>query len=124
MRSCKCLMVNVRLLKSKKLLIANMPQRLTLAELNQFVGMLHRTGLVISDIPGQGTELLKRHRKSEAKTRQQNWTNVLAFRFKGFDPDGVLTFLNRWIGGFFSLPAFTVVAMILFSCSGVTVYEL
>ena len=30
------------------------PQKITLEELQQFIGMLHKSGLVIADVPGQG----------------------------------------------------------------------
>ncbi len=94
------------------------PQRLSLAELHQFVGMMHRSGLLISETPGQGVELLKRQRQREAKTRKQGWMNVLAFRFKGFDPDRFLSSLNNIGGAFFSWPAFVAVCMLV-SMAGV-----
>src|SRR6202162_2957231 len=36
------------------------PQQISVEELGQFVGMLHRSNLVIADMPGQGRQLLKR----------------------------------------------------------------
>src|SRR5581483_6022967 len=35
------------------------PQKIRLEELGQFVGMLHKSGLVISDAAGQGKQLLE-----------------------------------------------------------------
>ena len=43
------------------------PQKITLEELQQFLGMLHRTGLVLVSAPGQGREL--RRRRSERSAR-------------------------------------------------------
>ena len=36
------------------------PQKITLNDLQQFVGMLHRNGLVVSTAPGQGHQLKRR----------------------------------------------------------------
>ena len=86
------------------------PQKITLQELHQLVGMLHRAALVISDSPGQGKQLLERSRQVRRKERLAWLTNILSMRFKGFDPDWLLTKLNRTCGWYFSLPClvFTV----------------
>lgn len=85
------------------------PQKITLQELYQFIGMLHRSCLVVSDEPGQGAALRNRGRKRKTQQRRAAMTNILAFRLKGFDPDRVLTFLNRYTGWFFTWPATLVV---------------
>ena len=36
------------------------PQKITYQDLQQFIGMLHRSGLLISDASGQGKQLKKR----------------------------------------------------------------
>src|SRR5271155_3179122 len=43
------------------------PQKITLDELQQFLGMLHRSGLVIAGVGGQGKQLLKRRRERRRK---------------------------------------------------------
>ena len=52
------------------------PQKITLEELQQFLGMLHRSGLVVADVPGQGQQLRKRRderkRKELLGRRQQH----------------------------------------------------
>jgi len=78
------------------------PQRINGRELHQFLSLLHRCSLIVSDAPRQGAALLAR---ADARSRQQRWaslTNVLSIRFKGWDPDRLLTRLNRWTGCFFS----------------------
>ena len=45
------------------------PQKITMQELYQFVGMLYRSSLLISDAPNQGVELKKRG----AKMKRQNF---------------------------------------------------
>jgi putative peptide zinc metalloprotease protein len=87
------------------------PQRLSSAEVHHFLAMLHRSGLVISDAPGQGQELKRRGDERRRQKRLSAWTNLLAVRFKGIDPDGLLTRLNRGAGWLFSAPA--VVATVL-----------
>ena len=43
------------------------PQKITLDELQQFLGMLHRSGLVVADVPGQGRQLRKRRDERKRK---------------------------------------------------------
>jgi putative peptide zinc metalloprotease protein len=82
------------------------PQKITLQELHQLVGMLHRSALVVSDAEGQGPQLLKRHREQASRQRLSTLTNVLCIRFKGFDPDRLLGWLDRRVGWFFSPSCF------------------
>ena len=78
------------------------PQRITLAELHQLVGMLHRSCLAVSDAAGQGRELLQRGRKRAHRERLAALTNILSIRFKGVDPNRLLTWLDKRLGWFFS----------------------
>lgn len=83
------------------------PQTIRTEELQQFIGMLHRSGLVIADAPGQGVQLKKRRDERRSKELWGKLSNILSIRFKGFDPDLFLEFLYslppvRW---FFSVPA-------------------
>ena len=92
------------------------PQRITPRELHQLLGLLHRSGLLLADAPGQGDELSKR---ADQRQRQILWgklTNLLAIRFRGIDPDRFLARLDRWWGWLFSLPALAA-AMILAACA-------
>ncbi|MCA9119487.1 MAG: HlyD family efflux transporter periplasmic adaptor subunit [Planctomycetaceae bacterium] len=82
------------------------PQKITLQELHQLVGMLHRSALVVSDAERQGPQLLKRHREQTRRQRLSSVTNVLCIRFKGFDPDHTLGWLDRRVGWFFSPACF------------------
>ena len=69
------------------------PQKITLEELQQFLGMLHRSGLVIAAVGGQGKQLLKRRRERRRKEFLGALANVLCIRFKGFDPERFLNWL-------------------------------
>ncbi len=80
------------------------PQKITVEELGQFVGMLHRSGLVIADAPGQGVQLKKRRDERRKKEMLGTLTNVLAIRFKGIDPERILTWLYPYVKWLFAPP--------------------
>jgi len=88
------------------------PQKITLQELYQFIGMLYRSSLLVSEAPGQGVELKKRGEKNRKAELRQSLTNVLSIRYKGFDPDKMLGEMNRYIGWFFTWPAFLFVLLL------------
>ncbi len=69
------------------------PQQISVEELGQFVGMLHRSNLVIADMPGQGRQLLKRRGERKWQEFLAAISNVLAVRFKGIDPERILNWL-------------------------------
>ena len=79
------------------------PQKITMQELFQFVGMLYRSSLLISDAAGQGVELRKREKQNKSRELKSKLTNVLSFRFRGFDPDPILNRMIKWTGWFLSL---------------------
>ena len=59
------------------------PQKITVEELQQFVGMLHRSGLVIADVPGQGEQLQKRRDEAPPQELLGRLTNILAHPLQG-----------------------------------------
>jgi putative peptide zinc metalloprotease protein len=81
------------------------PEKITLDELQQFLGMLHRSGLVVADVPGQGRQLRMRRDKRKRQEWMQTLGNILCIRFKGFDPERLLNFLYPYFRWFFSVPA-------------------
>lgn len=87
------------------------PQKITFGDLQQFIGMLHRSGLVISNSPGQGRSLEKRGRTKKRKEMLGKLANVFALRFRGFDPERLLTRMLPWFGWMFTVPA-----LIFFLC--------
>ena len=72
------------------------PKRITRQELQQLLTRFHQDGLVVSDMPGQGIELLKRGDKNNRMERFQMLSNVLAIRYRGFDPERILNWLIKW----------------------------
>ena len=96
------------------------PRRITLEEVSRFVSMLHRSGLVIGDRPGQGPQLYERRNQRIWKQWVAWFSNVMALRFRGIDPDQILNKLDPWLGWLFSLPALTA-ALVLISSAGLLV---
>ena len=95
------------------------PQRISLQDLQQFVGMLHRSGLVISHSGGQGRQLRRRGDQKKRKELLGKFTNVFAIRFRGIDPDRILNRLLPWFGWLF-----TVWCLIAAACFGLTAITL
>ena len=81
------------------------PQTIRTEELQQFIGMLHRSGLVITDAAGQGQQLVKRRGEKKKQEMMAPLTNILSMRFKGIDPERFFNFIYPYIRWFFSVPA-------------------
>jgi putative peptide zinc metalloprotease protein len=88
------------------------PEKITVEELQHFVGTLHRSGLLVADVPGQGHQLKKRRDERRRKELLAALTNILAIRFKGIDPDRLLARLLPFVRWMFS-PAAVVVCLML-----------
>ena len=84
------------------------PKRITRNDLQQLLTRFHQDGLVISDVGGQGSELLKRGQKNKRMERFGQMANILAIRYRGFDPERILNFLNRYTWWIFTKPAVIV----------------
>jgi putative peptide zinc metalloprotease protein len=69
------------------------PKRITRQDLQQLLTRFHQDSLVISDSTGQGIELLKRGQKNKRMERIGQMANILAIRYRGFDPERILNFL-------------------------------
>jgi putative peptide zinc metalloprotease protein len=91
------------------------PQKITLEELGRLIGMLHRSHLVIADLPGQGHQLRKRHQEKTKKEWLGKLANLLSIRFKGIDPERILTKLLPWFGWLFTWTGGVIVLGIAFS---------
>ncbi len=81
------------------------PQTIRTEELQQFIGMLHRSGLVITDSAGQGLQLKKRRDERKNKERLATLTNILSLRFKGIDPERFFNFIYPYVRWFFTVQA-------------------
>ncbi|MCO6046481.1 hemolysin D [Aeoliella sp. ICT_H6.2] len=78
------------------------PQTIRTEELQQFIGMLHRSGLVITSSGGQGVQLKKIRDEKVGKQRIASLSNILAIRFKGIDPDRILNVLHSYFWWFWT----------------------
>ncbi len=93
------------------------PQKITFGDLQQFIGMLHRSGLVISNAPGQGKALRDRGKTKKRKEVVGKFTNLFAIRFRGFDPERILNAILPWFGWVFTVPALIVFALFFLSAA-------
>ncbi|MCS7465291.1 hypothetical protein NZK35_01225 [Stieleria sp. ICT_E10.1] len=97
------------------------PRRMTNQRLHWFVANLHRNGLVLSDAPGQGEPLRTRHDQQRRASWMNAFSNPLAIRFRGFDPDCLLNWLypklrwifSPWCGAACGLLVVTAVALLV-----------
>ena len=78
------------------------PQKITLEELQQFLGQLHRSGLIIVGVQGQGTQLLKRRSERQRKEFLNAISNILCLRWKGIDPERIFAWTYPKVKWFFS----------------------
>ena len=99
------------------------PQRLRTADLQQLVGMLHRSGLVIADTPDQGDRLLERRDQRRRRELIGNVSNVLAIRFRGFDPERLLERLDPWTRWFFTPAAVVAFVMLALAALALVVIQ-
>ncbi len=76
------------------------PQTITPEAVWDFLSRLHAGGLLVGDAAGQGRELLARRRRQRTRRWALSWTQLLAIRFRGVDPDRFLTAVHnniRWL---------------------------
>ncbi len=85
------------------------PQKITLDEIQQFLGMLHRSGLILAGVQGQGGQLLKRRTERRRRELLGLVTNILCIRFKGLDPQRTLDWLYPKVRWFFTPAALVIV---------------
>src|SRR5262245_24864629 len=91
------------------------PQRISATQLQHLLTMLHRSNLLVADAVGQGAELHKRAQQREQREWLATASNFLAIRFRGIDPDRLLTWLNARLGWMFSLPAAAAALLLMFA---------
>jgi putative peptide zinc metalloprotease protein len=93
------------------------PQKITFGDLQQFIGMLHRSGLVISNAPGQGKALRTRGKNKRRKELMGKFTNIFAIRFRGFDPERLLNAMLPIFGWIFTVPALICFTLFVLSAA-------
>ncbi len=94
------------------------PRTIAETELWAFLSRLHEAGLLMSDAPGQGDELLQRHRQERFRSWSLAWAQLTAIRFRGINPDAALTAIHRHASWLFSRTALALAtAIVLFAGS-------
>jgi putative peptide zinc metalloprotease protein len=99
------------------------PQKITLEELQQFLGQLHRSGLVIVGLPGQGRQLFKRRGERKRKEVLGALSNLLCLRFKGMDPERTLNWLYHYTRWIFSPIFLGLCLLLVLSAGGLVLVE-
>ncbi|WP_425396861.1 site-2 protease family protein [Aeoliella sp.] len=66
------------------------PKTIGVVELQSYLGRLHRAGLLVSRARGQGTALVERAGEDRARRLRWSWTELLAIRLRGWNPDRML----------------------------------
>lgn len=94
------------------------PRKLGLGQLQSFCSLLYREGLIVADAAGQGERLLERRRAVRRRQLFQRFGNVLALRFRGFDPEPVLNWLYPKVAWLFS--GWALVTWLLLVASALT----
>jgi len=88
------------------------PYRLPFEHIQAFLGRLHQCGLILSDAPGQGEQLLERAEVGRQRRWLAAWSNILAIRFRGIDPQPLLAWLAPRCRFCFT-PAFLLLLLLL-----------
>ncbi|TWT42989.1 Peptidase family M50 [Thalassoglobus neptunius] len=88
------------------------PAQLSETQILSFIQRLWNQGLIHIDRPGMSEAMVRVNRESEKRTRWNQFTNVLAIRFRGFDPDQLLTNTLPYVRWIFH-PASVACALIL-----------
>ena len=93
------------------------PYRLPLETIHAFLGKLHECGLLLSDAPGQGEQLLER----ADTVRKRRWlagaANLLAIRFRGVDPQPLLKGLAARFGWLISRTVLILVLLLVLAAA-------
>lgn len=96
------------------------PQTIDYDEIQRYVALLHRDGLVVSTAAGQAEPLARRGAERALQTRRERYGNPFALRFRGFDPDALLESLYPWCGWFFS-PWCVAICLTLITAAGLAI---
>ena len=96
------------------------PQTLAPEELSRFVGELIQQGLLVSLQPGYGRVLAAKLAKATKSKLWSRFSNLLAIRFRGFDPERFLGLMADRCGWLFS-PWFVTAAGMLIASAVVLV---
>lgn len=66
------------------------PQTIEVAELHNYLARLHQAGLLVARSAGQGAQLVDRATEKRKQRLRWSWSELLAIRLQGVDPDRML----------------------------------
>jgi putative peptide zinc metalloprotease protein len=78
------------------------PRTVDYGELQRYMSVLHRDGLVVSSTAGQADLLETRGASRRKQVVRERFGNILALRFRGVDPAGLFDRLYPYVRWFFS----------------------
>ncbi|MDZ4820150.1 MAG: HlyD family efflux transporter periplasmic adaptor subunit [Planctomycetota bacterium] len=81
------------------------PRRITPDQLQLYLGSLFDEGLIYSQSTGQGVELAARRKRVIRQERLAKLGSILAWRFRGVDPEQLLKRIAPWTNWIFRWPA-------------------
>lgn len=87
-------------------------QQTTKESLERLVCKFHGDGLLRLRQTGIGNQFAQRRQQQDKMELVGKFSNILAIRFRGIDPERILTVLDRYIGWLFSKVAVTIVLAI------------
>ncbi|HEV7226806.1 MAG TPA: hemolysin D, partial [Pirellulales bacterium] len=99
------------------------PQKIGVEEIQQFIGMLHRSGLIIANVPGQGKQLKIRRDERWRKEWLGKLSNILSIRFKGIDPDRLLNWMHPKLKWMYTRTAVACCAILGLSALGLVLVQ-
>ena len=99
------------------------PQKISLEEIQSFIGQLHQSNLIVAGVPNQGHELLKRRSKRRRQEIIAAASNILAIRFKGVDPDILLNWMIKYVRWCFHPVTLICCLLLMFSALSLILVE-
>jgi len=100
------------------------PQQLTRQQLHQFLGRLHRQGLVLAESSGQHQTLLQRGTVQRRWEWFQRAVGILAIRFRGVDPTPLLAALYPRVRWMFSRGFLMLCLLLVAAAAGLALVRL
>ena len=88
---------------------------ITTSDVHMLINSLHKSGLLISNLPGQAAPLKKRRQKELKQKATQLLMSVMSMRFPGVDPERFLNWFYPKVSFLFSRMSFIICCTIVMS---------
>lgn len=97
------------------------PRRITPVALQQGLNQLHQRGLLLSEAPAQGKELLERGERRRRQEWLQSLMSLLSIRIGSFDVTSLIDGLHHRVRWLFSIPGLLLAAAIVLYAGGILI---